>query len=177
MSHYYCQTCARNSAVYYVTPAVDIKYLQIRLRIRPNNYALTGNEPQIFYNSVNQPAGDYIKITYTTDEAAIAIQEQTTIIEQQTDEIINLLDQDHTYNNNPSENIDGQDEIDTLTDEQEDLMDQLDFSMEDMDITINPHASEFIWEVVRLLRSINGKIVLLFASVLGLGIMKMILNR
>lgn len=84
-----CPTCARNSVVYYVTPAVDLKVLQVRLRIMSNNYALTGNEPQIGFTTFNQPSGDYIKITYTTDESAIAIQEQTTIIEQQTDTIIN----------------------------------------------------------------------------------------
>ena len=88
------------------------------------------------------------------------------------------LDQDHTYNNNASENINGQDEIDDLSDAEEDLLNDLDFSgAEDLDITINPQASSFIWEIVNQLRQMNEAIILLITSILGLGIIKMILNR
>lgn len=88
-----CETCARNSVVYYITPAVDLKYIQFRLRIRPNNMAITGYDPQLGFTTVNQPAGDYIKITYTTDESALAIQEQTTIIEDYSQQIIDINNQ------------------------------------------------------------------------------------
>ncbi|MBQ2350052.1 MAG: hypothetical protein II393_02130 [Cytophagales bacterium] len=112
-----------------------------------------------------------------TNQNATMIDQNNTIINQQT-QINNTIDQDHTYNNNPSETIDGKQDMDDLKDAEQGLMEDLDFSgVEDIDITINAEASSFIWQIVEQLRQMNGAIVLLITSILGLGIIKMILNR
>lgn len=115
-----------------------------------------------------------------------AINEQTNAINNQTTAIVGavssvstkIINEDTTYNNNPSETIDGKDDMDDLTDAESGLINNLDFSgAEDIDITINAESSAFIWQIVNQLRQMNGAIVLLMTSILGLGIIKMILNR
>ena len=87
------------------------------------------------------------------------------------------LDQDAEYNTD-GEEIEGQQEIDDYKAAEENVLDSLDFSAaEDLDITINASTSSFIWQIVERLRQISSKIVLLFTSILGLGLIKMILNR
>lgn len=94
------------------------------------------------------------------------------------DDLKDTVDQDHTYNNTPSENIDGKDDMDDLSDAESGLINNLDFSgAEDIDITINAESSTFIWQIVNQLRQMNGAIILLMTSILGIGIIKMILNR
>ena len=66
-------------------------------------------------------------------------------------------------------------EIDNYDTQEENLRNQLNLNIEDTEISVNPNANNFIWEVVNRLRTMSGKIVLLFTSVLSLGIMKMIL--
>ena len=95
------------------------------------------------------------------------------------DELNNTLNQDTTYNNNSSENLTQEkNKMNEYKNKEETLMNSLDFSqVDDLNITINPNASSFIWEIVNRLRGMNGAIVLLMTSILGLGIVKMILNR
>lgn len=89
-----------------------------------------------------------------------------------------IINEDTTYSNNPSENINGKQDMDDLSDAEKGLINNLDFSgAEDIDITINAESSSFIWQIVNQLRQMNGAIVLLMTSILGLGIIKMILNR
>lgn len=96
---------------------------------------------------------------------------------QDSQAIEDTLTQDHNYNNNASENIDGQQDIDNTSEAEENLMDDLDFSgASNIDVSINPNASSYIWEIVNKLRLIPG-VITLMTSVLGLGIIKMILNR
>lgn len=88
------------------------------------------------------------------------------------------LEQDHDYNNNASETIQGQDKLNEMEQTESQIFDSLDFSgVEDLDITIDTNSASFIWEIVNRLRQISSKIVLLMTSILGLGIIKMILNR
>ena len=90
---------------------------------------------------------------------------------------MDVLTEDHTYNNNASETIQGQDDMDDMSEAEEDLMGELDFSgAQDLEITINPHASQYIWQIVERLRTLPG-VTILMTSILGLGIIKMILNR
>lgn len=94
------------------------------------------------------------------------------------DETNNILNQDHTYNNNASQSTTTEQNTMNSFEQQEDaLRNSLNLNIEDAEITINPMASNFIWDVVNRLRGMSGKIVLLFTSILSLGIMKMILGR
>lgn len=99
------------------------------------------------------------------------------IIEQQK-ETNETLKEEHTYNTNESQSTQQQQqEMNNYEQEEDTLRNNLKLDIEDAEISINPQASTFIWEVVNRLRSINPKIVLLFTSILSLGIMKMVLGR
>ena len=104
------------------------------------------------------------------DSTSNAINNQTIILND-------TLNQDHTYNNNASENIQGQQDLDNLNNAETSLFNNLDFSGANAPISINTYASSYIWQIVDALRGISAKIVLLMTSILGLGIIKMILNR
>lgn len=94
------------------------------------------------------------------------------------DKVNNTLNQNHEYNNNASENTENEkQEMENYKQEEDNLRNGLDLTIEESEITINPEANTFIWNVVDKLRGMSGKIVLLFTSVLSLGIMKMILGR
>ena len=85
-----CETCDRNTATFYITPNTNINYLRIIMRIPKNDRSNSDFNLNDTYKwtYANLPAGEYIKISYTTDEGAIATQEQTTVIQDQTDLII-----------------------------------------------------------------------------------------
>lgn len=114
-----------------------------------------------------------------------AIENQTNIIIEGNTQINNNLEDikeiitgDYEYENTPSEEIEGKEEMDEMKELEEGILGNLDLSATDtLDITINPNASKFIWDIVEELRGINAKIIMLITSILGLGIIKMILNR
>lgn len=94
------------------------------------------------------------------------------------DKVNDTLNQNHEYNNNASENTENEkQEMENYEQEEDSLRNGLDLNIEESEITINPEANTFIWNTVDKLRGMSGKIVLLFTSVLSLGIMKMILGR
>lgn len=94
------------------------------------------------------------------------------------DKVNDTLNQNHEYNNNASESTENEkQEMENYEQEEDTLRNGLDLSIEESEITINPEANTFIWNIVDRLRGMSGKIVLLFTSVLSLGIMKMILGR
>ena len=170
-----CPTCARYRVYLTVTPSTDIKFIQLNMRIKGNQ---SEEELKYDFNYFNLPTGsEYISINYNTDESVIVIQEQTQIIKQQTEQIIDIMNGDYEFNQNASETIPGQETIDDYTDEEVELLDGLTFEVEEAEVTINPYASSFIWEIVNRLRGMSGKIVLLFTSILSLGLIKMVLNR
>lgn len=92
-------------------------------------------------------------------------------------DIYDTLTEDHTYNNNASENIGGTTEMNNYETKENQLLNGLDFNGANTNISINADTNNFIWNIVEILRSMNGKIIYLITSVLGLGIIKMILNR
>lgn len=99
-------------------------------------------------------------------------------VQTQMNDMNDTLTQDHNYNNNASTNVPGNNEVDDLSDAESELFDNIDLSgVEDLNISINPNANNFIWEIVNQLRAMNSNIILLITSALGLGIIKMILNR
>ena len=99
-------------------------------------------------------------------------------VEQAVDRVNDTLNQNHEYNNNASQSTENEkQQMENYEKEEDSLRNGLDLSIEESEITINPEANTFIWDVVDKLRGMSGKIVLLFTSVLSLGIMKMILGR
>lgn len=94
------------------------------------------------------------------------------------DNVNNTLNQGHEYNKNESESTQTQKEqIDNYETQEDQLRNGLNLDIESSEITINPNANNFIWETINKLRGMSGKIVLLFTSVLSLGLIKMILGR
>ena len=92
--------------------------------------------------------------------------------------IENEIKKDHEYNNNASKDTTEQEnEINNYEQQEDSLRNSLNLDIEDSEITINPEANNFIWETINKLRGMSSKIVLLFTSVLSLGLMKMILGR
>lgn len=108
-------------------------------------------------------------VSYDTN--AIVIEKQ-----QETNEILN---QTTTYEGiNQSEEINGSEELTSYEQEEQNLLDSLNMTeVDNLDITINPNASSFIWTIVDALRNMSSKIIVFMTSVLGLGVIKMLLNR
>lgn len=108
---------------------------------------------------------------FATSESVEQVQDSVNRVEE-------AITGEHDYNNTPSEELEGKEDLDNLKEKEEELLGNLDFSGADnLEITIEPESASFIWQVVDALRSMSGKIVLLITSILGLGIIKMILNR
>lgn len=141
---------------------------------------------------VGQPGGDITDYPFTEIEkiryinAVVTYEEGVgAIIDKKTDEIIKeqektneILSKDHNYNTDPSQSTESQkQEMENYETQEDTLRNELDLNIEESEITINPNANNFIWETINKLRGMNGKIVLLFTSVLSLGLIKMILGR
>lgn len=112
-----------------------------------------------------------------------SIQEIITNSDLATNEDLNnvtneILNGEHEYNKEASEEVKGKEDLDNYAQKEEELFNNLNFEgIGNNEITINPGASTFIWEIVERLRGMNGKIVLLMTSILGIGIIKLLLNR
>lgn len=102
---------------------------------------------------------------------------QTAIIDNQNQNTQEIINQNATYEENPEE-LNGTTELNEYTQKEEQLFGNLDFDVNGTsDITINPNASAFVWQIVEALRGMNPAIILLMTSILGIGIIKLILNR
>lgn len=112
------------------------------------------------------------------NQAVNKVQQEVQELNNAQQETNNILTGEQNYNKDASEEVNGQEEIDDYTEKEEELFSSLNFEgIGNNEITINPNTSSFIWGIIERLRGMNGKIVLLITSVLGLGIIKMILNR
>lgn len=124
-------------------------------------------------------------IGYETKELGIYTETIKNIIEnsngnvvEAVDKVNDTLNQEHNYNQNESVSTENEkQEMENYEQEENTLRNGLDLNIEDSEITINPNANSFIWETINKLRGMSPKIVLLFTSVLSLGLMKMILGR
>lgn len=104
-----------------------------------------------------------------------AINSQTQQQQQNHDQFMNETQQ---YNDEQDPNIRGVNETQEFEQAESQLIESLDLNTSVLDeIVINPQASVFIWNIVEVLRSMNPAIIVLMASMLGFGIMKLILNR
>lgn len=155
------------------SPSKDIKWWGVTFQVGKKG----GDISQFPFSDVGKIR--YINSKVTFEEGVGAI------IDNKTDEIIKeqektneILSKDHNYNTNPSESTENEkQEMENYEQEEDSLRNGLNLNIEDTEITINPNASSFIWNVVDRLRGMSGKIILLFTSVLSLGIMKMVLGR
>ena len=103
---------------------------------------------------------------------------QISIIEATQNQTQSILNENTTYDQNATKDFTNEtQEVENYTQAEQDLMKDLDFNTTDMNITINPNASQFIWNIVDGLRSINGAIVLLMTSLLSIGVIKLVLGR
>lgn len=113
---------------------------------------------------------------FEVDTNGTLINQNTTIIDQN-NQILVKLNENHTYNNYASTNVPGGTDVDNINNLEETLFDNLDFSgVTNLNIGMDATTSNFIWEIVNRLRTIPG-VLLMMTSALGLGLMKMILNR
>lgn len=104
-----------------------------------------------------------------------AIEQQT---QQQQQNFNNFMNETTTYDDQQNTNITGVNETIEYEQMEQNLIESLDLNGSVLDsITINPNASVFIWNIVEVLRSMNPAIILLMTSILGLGIIKLVLNR
>ena len=114
---------------------------------------------------------------YTDTIRAIVEASNGNVVEA-VDNVNNTLNQGHEYNKNESESTQTQKEqIENYETQEDGLRNGLNLDIESSEITINPNANNFIWETINKLRGMSSKIVLLFTSVLSLGLIKIILGR
>lgn len=151
-----------------IVPKIDNSWVFLRLK---SSNSITGFTPAIISMTV-EGIGVY------KDVIENAVKNGNKNIENSINQTNEIITQDHEYNNNASESTENQkQEMENYEQEEDSLRNGLDLNIEESEITINPEANTFIWNVVDKLRGMSGKIVLLFTSVLSLGIMKMVLGR
>ena len=129
--------------------------------------------------------GYYIGInpnfTLTYDDTAEGI--QGVIQEQQDtndklDKTNEIMNQTIEYNTNVNTNTKGANETIQAGQMEDQLIQQNEFNGSIMEgMTINSSASGFIWQIMERLRGMNIAIVTLMTMALGLGVIKLVLNR
>ena len=141
----------------------------------------------IMYNKLNDNI-QFAKYGYmtmdsftSTEDVSGVINNQTNVIQNgfnQTNQIIEgIINEDKEYNTE-GRPITGGQGVQDMENLENDIMGQLDFSGKDnLEVNIDSNTSNFIWEIANQIRQLNQKILLLITSMLGLGVIKMILNR
>lgn len=167
-------------------PGIEISYNLCRLYsglFVPNEevtWASFKLDPNTATNDIN-----FSIISYNIKELGIygdtiknIIDESNGSVTNAVDKVNDTLKKDHNYNNDASVNTEeDKNKFDNYEQQEESLRNGLNLDIENSQITIDPNANSFIWETINKLRSMSPKIVLLFTSVLSLGLMKMILGR
>ena len=133
-------------------------------------------------NNTNVGFGINSYVNYWINESSAIINNQNnntqSIINNQNNQTQQILDSNTTYEENGTQFTNETQEVNNYTQAQDNLINSLDLNMSILDgITINPNASSYIWSIVDRLRQINPAIILLMTSILGMGIIKMVLNR
>lgn len=143
-------------------------YTGIKFWLRPITYFSSGDEWDIEYR-VNRNVSLY---KTNSDE----------IIDNQNQNHEEFMNTNQTYEDKLDENLEGANETGEFHLREQELMNETRVNETWLDnlaneITINPNASSFIWDIVGGLRSMSPAIITVMTSILGLGIIKMILNR
>lgn len=99
-------------------------------------------------------------------------------VKQAVDRVNDTLNQNHNYNTDPSKSTqEEENKINDYENQEDSLREGLNLEIENSEITIDPETNTFIWNIINRLREMNGQIVLLFTSVLSIGLIKIILGR
>lgn len=107
----------------------------------------------------------------------ISVSDSQEIIDN-TQEIENQLNQTQEYTEDMNTNMTGVNETIEYSQKEKNLKDQLDLNTSMLDgLNIDANTSGFIWDIVGGLRSMNPAIITLMSTMLGLGVIRMILNR
>ena len=161
--------CAMYTTLFVPNTTTNGSWIGLRLRASGNN--ITGLYFTVFGYDIQQLG------LYEGTVREIVENSNGNVVEA-VDNVNNTLNQGHVYNNNESESTQTQKEqIDNYETQEDALRNGLNLDIEKSEITINPNANNFIWETINKLRGMSSKIVLLFTSVLSLGLIKMILGR
>lgn len=167
-------------------PGIEITYNLCRLYsglFVPNEavtWASFKLDPNTATNDIN-----FSIISYNIKELGIygdtiksIIDESNGSVTNAVDKVNETLNKDHEYNKDASVNTEeDKNKFNNYEQQEDNLRNGLNLDIEDSQITIDPNANNFIWETINKLRTMSPKIVLLFTSVLSLGLMKMILGR
>lgn len=139
----------------------NITYNMLSIR-----YTLSDNN-----STINYKFNIYHAISYYTNA-------QDRIVEKQT-ETNNILTENATYEDTPTEDFTNEtQQMNEYSNLEDQLIQSMDFNGTLLEgITINPNSSWFIWRIADRLRGINPGIILLMTSMLGLGLIKMVLSR
>lgn len=140
-----------------------------------------------YQNSIEEISVDYASGTIISQNASIMSYQQQ-IINNQTantnaingnidQEFNDLKNQDHTYNSNAKDTPSGTSDVNSTLNKQDQLSSSLNLDSSNVVVTLNTNATTYIWGIVDRIRAVDSRIVLLFTTVLSLGIIKMILNR
>lgn len=183
-------SCYMTTSLFVPNTNTNNSWIGLRLRARGANipniymraYGFTIREMGIYSetitNTIKNSGFATAQSVAEVNNSVNQVKQKVAELNNSIDQTNNILTQDHNYNKNESQSTQGQkQEIDNYEQEEDNLRNKLNLNIEDAEISVNPNANNFIWEVVNKLRTMSGKIVLLFTSVLSLGIMKMILGR
>ena len=154
-----------------IKPSQNVIFMNL-----PVNTTSATNTMWHFYGYYIEDLGDADSLTATDLENSIS-DLQSALITNQTNNTNAILNQNHTYNNNASDTVPNQSDINTVLSQQNTLSNSLNLSTNAIDVQLNTNATTWIWGIVNNIRTINGKITLLFTTILSLAIIKMILNR
>lgn len=161
--------CAMYTTLFVPNTTTNGSWVGLRLRATGNN--ITGLYFTAFGYDIQQ-LGLYDKTVENI------VKNANGNVEQAVNKVNETLNQNHEYNNNASQSTESEkQQIDNYETQEDALRNGLDLGIEESEITINPNANNFIWETINKLRGMSSKIVLLFTSVLSLGLIKMILGR
>lgn len=161
--------CAMYTTLFVPNTTSNGSWIGLRLRAKESN--ITGLYLTAFGYDIQQ-LGLYDKTVENIVKSANGN------VEQAVNEVNNTLNQNHEYNNNASQSTENEkQEMENYETQEDQLRNGLNLDIESSEITINPNANNFIWETINKLRGMSSKIVLLFTSVLSLGLIKIILGR
>lgn len=161
--------CAMYTTLFVPNTTTNGSWVGLRLRASGSN--ISG----LYFTAFGY---DIQQLGLYTDSIRTIVENANGNVENAVNKVNETLNQNHEYNNNASQSTENEkQQMENYEKEEDTLRNGLDLSIEESEITINPEANTFIWNIVDKLRGMNGKIVLLFTSVLSLGIMKMILGR
>ena len=150
------------------------------------NYAFVSNEKlsdsanmQTILNTMNSSMTTMNNnITSQSNAIQNSISSQTSSINGNIDqEFSDLKNYDHTYNNNASDNLNGQSELNSFDSKTNQIKNSIHLDTNQLDFTLNDNAFTWIWDIITSFRGIHAKITMFITFCLSFAIIKMVINR